>query len=304
MDQLDKLIIMDLLQNCRQSYQAIARKNGVTLNAIKKRVQKLLDTDVLEFCIEPDVAMIDGEWVLAFISTSGEENQAEFIATLGNNRMISEVGTLSGSRYIIYAVYSGMEGLSEFNRFLRMQEHVTELEVHQIMFQKGPKVEFSFQDLKILNCLIDDPRKRLSMIAECTGYSAKTVRRVLTELMNNRGVWFGSRLRLNSSDSVTILARIELDEKQVDLSKVLEFLNTDFPEFITPTISASEPVIFAAFFVEDVRDINPVIERVKTAPFIKSVVSIMGSESHSFSDLRRYWLEEKFREAGLHSPPK
>jgi len=142
------------------------------------------------------------------------------------------------------------------------------------------------------------------MIAECTGYSAKTVRRVLTELMNNRGVWFGSRLRLNSSDSVTILARIEWDEKQVDLSKVLEFLNTDFPEFITPTISASEPVIFAAFFVEDVRDINPVIERVKSATFIKSVVSIMGSESHSFSDLRRYWLEEKFREAGLHSPPK
>jgi DNA-binding Lrp family transcriptional regulator len=293
------MIIMDLLKNCRQSYQAIAKKHSVTMNAIKKRVQKLLDSGVIEFCVEPNVGMMDGDWVLAFLSTTGTEDQAEFIAKLGQNQMINEVGTVSGARYIIYAVCRGLEELSQFNKFLRSLEPVKDIEVHPLLMTRGSKIELSNQEIKILHCIVDEPRMRLSKIAECAGYSAKTIRRALNNLIEGDSIWFGARLRLNDADSLTFLAKIEWDEQQMALPDILGWLSTEFPEYWVPAISATEPIIFAAFLVKSVKEIAPIVERVKSARFVKSVISIMGGESHSFSDMRRYWLEEKFLEYGL-----
>lgn len=293
------MIIMDLLQNCRQSYQAIAKKHRVTMNAIKKRVQKLLDSGIIEFCIEPNVGMMDGDWALAFISTSGEEDQSEFIAKLGQNRMINEVGTVSGGGYIVYAVYTGLEELAEFNKFLRSQQPVKDIEVYQLLMNRGSKIELTQQEFRILRCIINDPRMRLSKIAECSEYSAKTVRRILNGLIDGDSIWFGARLRLNAADSITFLAKIEWDEQQKELSDILGWLSTDFPEFWVPMISATEPIIFAALLVDSVKGITPLIEKIRSAKFVKSAISIMGGESYSFPDVRRYWLEEKFAAYGL-----
>ena len=295
------MIIIDLLQNCRQSYQAIAKKHSVTMNAIKKRVQKLLDSGVIKFCIEPNVGMMDGDWVLAFISTTGVENQSEFIAELGQNQMINEVGTVSGARYIIYAVYRGLEELAQFNKFLRSLEPIKDIEVHPLLMTRGSKIELSRQEVKILHCIVDEPRMRLSKIAECTGYSAKTARRALNSLIEGDSIWFGVRLRLQDADSLTFIAKIEWNELQMELPAILGWLSKEFPEYWVPAISATEPILFAAFLVSSVKDITPIIERVQSARFVKSVISIMGGESYSFFDVRRYWLEEIFKEHGLDS---
>ncbi len=305
LDQLDKMIMMDLLNNCRQSYQALSQKHGVTLNAIKKRIQKLLADGVFEFCIEPNVAMIDGNWAIAFITTTGKEDQQSFIKELGENRMVNEVGTLSGAGYILYAVYSGLEGLSEFNRFLRSLEPVKDIEVHQLLMNRGSKIEISKKQLRVLHCIIDDPRMQLSKIAECSGYSAKTVRKALNELMESEGLWFGGRIHLNAADSVAFLVRIEWDEQKSELQDILEWLNVEFPiEYWLPMITASRPFIVAVFLVDSVKEINPIVEKIKKATFVKSATSVMGSESYSFHDLRRYWFEERFIDAGLKPRPE
>ncbi|MFW9931866.1 MAG: winged helix-turn-helix transcriptional regulator [Candidatus Thorarchaeota archaeon] len=302
MDRIDKLIIMDLLQNCRLSYQALARKHGITLNAIKKRIHKLLSDGVFEFCIEPNVAMFDGDWAIALIKTNGTENQMSFINELGSNRMINEVGTLSDSGYIIYAVYSGLEGFAEFNKYLRSLNPVVNIEVHQILMNRGPKLELTKKQVHVLHAIIDDPRMQLSTIADRTGLSAKTVRRILNELIEDAGIWFGSRLHLNSTDGVSFLVRVVWDENQSQLPDVLEWLSTEFSdEYWFPLISVNSPIIFAVFMVAKIKDINVVIEKLRKSPLLTSASAIMGSQSHSFYDLRRYWLEEKFIETGL--PP-
>ncbi|MFW9973895.1 MAG: winged helix-turn-helix transcriptional regulator [Candidatus Thorarchaeota archaeon] len=295
MDLLDKLIILDLLQNCRQSYQSIARKNGVTLNAIKTRIRKYLDDGIIEFSLEPHLANIDGEWAMALVSTEGTEDIEEFITHLGNNDMINEVGPLSGGSYIIFAVYTGREGLAKLAKFLRTTDHVKDVEIHQVFIEKGAKVEFSKSELKILRCLFDDPRMQLGRIAECAGYSAKTVRRILEKIVESNGIWFTLRLRLNAGGGLIFLARIEWDERKTELQEILDWLNNSFPvSYWIPLISVSEPVMFCAFVVDYVKDINPIIEHIKTTHFVRSVVPIMGTESYSFPDLRRQWLQNKF----------
>jgi DNA-binding Lrp family transcriptional regulator len=297
LDLLDKQIILDLLQNCRQSYQTLARKNSVTLNTIKKRIRKLLDDGVIAFSLEPHLANIDGDWVLAIISTAGTEDPKDFINQLGENDMINEVGPLSGGGYIIFAVYAGREGLSELATFLRVFNHVTDAEIHQVLIEKGKKVEFSKREIKILRCLLDDPRMRISKIAECTGYSAKTVRRGLQEIVESNGIWLTLRLRLNAGDSMTFLARIEWDERKAEIQDVIDWLTSEFPvSYWIPLISVSQPVVFGAFVVNHVKEINPIMERIKRAHFVKSTIPILGTESYSFPDLRRQWLQGKVLE--------
>ncbi len=297
LDLLDKQIIMDLLQNCRQSYQKLAKKNDVTLNAIKKRIRKLLDDGVIAFSLEPHLANIGGDWVLAIVSTAGTENPFDFINQLGENNMINEVGPLSGGRYIIFAVYAGREGFSKLATFLRTFDHVTAVEIHQVLIEKGMKIDFSKRDLKVLSCLLDDPRMRISKIAERTGYSAKTVRRGLQEIEESNGIWFTVRLRLNAGESLSFLARIEWDERKAEIQDVIDLLTSEFPvSYWIPLISVSQPVVFGAFVVDNARDINPIMERIKRANFVKATIPILGTESYSFPDLRRKWLQEKLLE--------
>jgi len=300
MDQLDKMIVMDLSLNCRQSYQALARKYDITLNAIKKRIQKLLALGFIEFYLLPHLAMLDGNWALSFITTSGQEDQQSFIKELGENRMVTGVGTLSRNSYNINSIHSGLEGLSEFNKFLRSLEPVKEIEVHQILMPRGSKVEISKKQLRILRCLIDDPRMQLSKIAECSGYSAKTVRRALNEVMESEGLWFGVKLEFSLADDIGFMVIIEWNEQESELQDILEWLNVEFPvEYWVPKIAASRPIIFAIFLVGSKREINPIVEKIKKTAFTKSVTFIMGSEGYSFPDLRRYWIEERFIEAEL-----
>lgn len=140
---------------------------------------------------------------------------------------------------------------------------------------------------------------RLGKIAECTGYSAKTVRRALQKIIDDKGIWFTLRLRLNAGDVLVFLARIEFDERKAQIQDILSWLSTEFPiSYWIPLISVSEPVMLCAFVVDYVKDINPIITRIKGSHFVSSAISIMGSESYSFPDLRRKWLQNKFLELG------
>ncbi|MFW9954200.1 MAG: Lrp/AsnC family transcriptional regulator [Candidatus Thorarchaeota archaeon] len=297
MDHLDKTIILDLVQNCRLSYQSIAKKNGVSLNTIKKRIRSYLQDGIIEFSIEPHLANMDGDWAVAIVTTNGTEVPREFIEHLGNHDMINEVGPLSGGGYIIFAVYVGREGLSELATFLRTTEHVMKVEIHQVLIDRGKKVEFSRSELKILRCLMDRPRMRLSKIADCTGYSAKTVRRGLQRIIESNGIWFTVRLRLNAGNSLVFMARIEWNERKAKVQDVITWLNTEFPvSHWIPLISVSEPIMYSVFVVDQVKEINPILSQIKSQDFVQSAISIMGTESYSFQDLRRKWLQDRILE--------
>ena len=47
-DLVDKQLLIELGGNCRLSYQTLARYLGLTVNAVKKRINKLVDTGVID----------------------------------------------------------------------------------------------------------------------------------------------------------------------------------------------------------------------------------------------------------------
>jgi DNA-binding Lrp family transcriptional regulator len=297
-DSLDKAILNELGMNCRTSYQSLAEKYGVSATSIKKRVEKLIEKGVLaEFIVELNLAMIDGEFFLALIRTDSSIKEHELVELLGSSEMISEVGALAGGSYIVFGSYIGATGLAEIGHFLRNQDSVKEVEIHTLLFPRGKKSQLKRLHLRVLKHLSDNPRMPVTKIAKSTGLATKTISRAIDEILESESVRLSIRWNLNASNSITFLSKIRWDEDKIDLGKMIDWLREKFPvDFWEPLISANEPVMFPAFVVNSLRDMERVTEILEEQEFIKSVVTLIGKPSRSFHDLRRYHLEDMLKD--------
>jgi DNA-binding Lrp family transcriptional regulator len=140
MDEIDKVILLGFSNNCRVSYQSVARELGISSNAVKKRVDHLIESGVIvRFSTELSLEMFGGDMALCILETDGTENEQEFCDTLGENPMIGLVGPSSGSMYMLFATYIGTIGLSDLGVFLRKQKPVINVEIYPLVFPRGKK---------------------------------------------------------------------------------------------------------------------------------------------------------------------
>ncbi len=297
-DPLDKAILSELGANCRVSYQTIADKNRISATAVKKRVEKLIESGVIvQFIVELNLAMIDGEFFLALIQTDASVAEEEFIATLGPHPMVSEVGALAGGTYIAFGTYIGSDGLMEIGKFLRTSKSVKRVEIHTLLFPRGRKFQLKNLHRRVLRQILDDPRTPVTKIARETGLAARTVSRAIDEILESQSVRLSIRWNLNATDSITFLSKIVWDEGKTNLGAMMDWLRKEFPvEFWEPLISAGSPAMFPAFVVDSLRDVERITDKLQRADFITSVVTLIGKPSRSFYDLRRYRLEEMVKE--------
>jgi DNA-binding Lrp family transcriptional regulator len=292
MDAMDKVIILALAMNCRLPYQSIARKLGVSSNAVKKRVDRLVDEGVItNFTVELSLAMFGGESALVLVTTDGTEDEEEFCDVLGANSMIGVVGPSSMSTYVAFAVYIGSEGLSALSTFIRAQKSVKDVQIIPIMYLKGKRVHFTKSHLRVLRLLVEDPRMKVGDISKRTGFAPRTARRLVNEIAESEGVRLGLMWDLNAGDGISFMLRVEWYPDKADSSRILQQL-AGFPEFYTPIISATQPVIFAAFVVSDIKEIDGLVKKMRSNAAIKSLVTYLGKKSRIYPDIRNIKLQE------------
>jgi DNA-binding Lrp family transcriptional regulator len=300
LDALDKAILQGLGANCRLSYQTLAKQNGVTATAVKKRIDRLLETGVIvTFTVELNLAMIDADYLLILVYTDEQHDNDKSAKEIGQHRMVSEVGVLAGSTIIAFASYQDAKDLAELRSFLISLEGVTEVEMHTLLFPRGKKMELKRLHIKILRCLVDDPRMPATEIANRTGLAVRTVTRGINEILEGEGVRISLRWNLNAADCITFLMQIEWDEHKASLDDILGWLREHFPqEFWEPLICASENMMFAAFVVETLKDMSRIGHEIRTCPLVISHTSLLGEPSRSYPDIRRYRLEELLEREG------
>ena len=316
MDAIDRKLLWELHDNCRTSYETLSRVLGISANAVKKRVAKLIDTGIIyNYTIMLSLDMLNSEVLYGLIYTDGEEQAQDFINQVGANPMIHVVGSiasLTGGAYIISAQYIGSQGLAELGRFIRGLNHVSEVELFPLLIPqdhadleafpiRSPRTEreFTKTELKVLQCLLEDAKMSISDIANRTGLTARRVGRTIQQLMD-RGVMFSVRWNLSAGGLDTVIIRIRVDEQQMPISEVSEWLRSKFPdEFWLPYISAKEPLVFAIFVVLNMQVAEHIAHTIKDAPFVKSIaVSVQFSET-KFPWLGELKIKEMLRNAGL-----
>ena len=294
LDALDKAILQDLGANCRLSYQTLAKKHNVTATAIKKRIGRLIDSGVIaDFTVELNLAMIDADYLLILIERDAIGDEEELVELIGAHTMVSEVGALAGSMIIAFASFQGAEDLTELRTYLKQLKGVKSVEMHTLLFPKGKKMDLKHLHLRVLRCLLEDPRMNVTDIAARTGLAARTVTRAINEILDGEGVRLSLRWNLNAGDHIAFLAKIEWDETSASFMEIIEYFRRSYKEaFWEPLVSASENIMFPAFVVESLKDVEQITHEIGELPYIKSVVTFLGKPSKSFSDLRRYRLEE------------
>ena len=148
MDSIDKHILLALDGNCRLSYQALSDRLGITANAIRKRLDRLIETGVIEeFVVILRPEMVGSEYLVALVQTDASEDEEEFIEYLGAHLNVVQAGqivTSSNRLYFVHCEYVGSEELKALSTFFRQLEPVTDADIEaRIGFQREVQKEWN-----------------------------------------------------------------------------------------------------------------------------------------------------------------
>ncbi|MFX1262698.1 MAG: winged helix-turn-helix transcriptional regulator [Promethearchaeota archaeon] len=304
MDSIDKRILLALDSNCRLSYQALAEKLGLTATAIKKRMERLVETGVIEeFSVLLKPAMVNSDYLVALIYTDGSEDEEDFMDLIGANLNVVQVGqvvTGVGRLYFLQCEYSGAEGLQGISAFLRTLDSVTHTELHTIVTQRGEQFEIKNLHLRVLKPLLKDARMQIGEIAAETGLPARRASRAIKELQDSDAFWFAVRWNLGLGNNAEFYLKIAFKEQRFKKDEMDEWLRTTFPhEFWFSFASAMEPILFAKFVTEHFRDAEKISSTAKNAPFSESVDVFLSYPVKKYPRLGRIKIEEMIRDASL-----
>lgn len=303
MDPVDKMILTEISKNCRVSYENLSKKTGLSANAVKNRVSALLDSGAISrFAISLDAAMINAEYFMALVITDGTEDIDEFLKYMGENEMVGHISLLAsavGGAYLLWGQYIGSSMLSDLRKFLRHPSTVQDVELHTILWRMGRKVDLANLHLRILAVLQKNPRALISEIAQEAGLAAKTVRRGIRELMEDGGVIFSARPDTAAGGLVNFYVRLELNEDETTLNEVVKWLKAEYPlELWDPTVSATDPVIFAEFVVDDLHQAEEIARHIRCQTFVKSTTTLVSYSNKKFKYYAETMLDDMIREAG------
>ena len=286
----------ELHENCRTSYQTLADKFGLTANAVRGRILKMMEMGIIDsFMVMLSPEMIDADVMCATAYTDGTEDTEEFVAKLGQHQTIMVVGVgacIDGNVYTIFAQYIRSEGLNKVASYIRSNKEVVRVDVYPILYPRGGKTRLTKIDLKILEVLLEDARLPISEIAKKTGYTARRVRRVLDHFLETNSIWTAVRWNLNASDYIQFLMKTTYDERAIKADDLVTWLKDSYPmKFWDTYFSATSPEVFVEFVVDNLREVLQLQHSLLKASFIKSASPLLR-----FAETKFPWLgEQKLR---------
>lgn len=305
MDQVDKSILFHLSVNYRASYQTIAKRLTLSVNAIKKRIQKMQEEGVIiGGILVPLNAMLGMEDWVAILKTDDPIPSDAFLDGLGAHSLVLSASILTDGSILCFGSYPGAQGLQDVGTFLRQMSGVKSVEFHTILSEPGKKRDLSLSDVKVLRCLYQDPRMSISEMSEQTRLTPRRIRKVIRELFGENGSepsyfieWdpLGGSLakdvsfrlnvhwNLNAGGHTAFVIIISHKEGVEHRSKIVSVLKEKYSvKFWYAYASAFEPVFFSVFVVEHMREASDILDTLRNTTEVTSAHAIYGYPSKVF----------------------
>lgn len=257
MDELDIQILSMLLDNCRESDRQIGKKIGISGNAVKSRIQKMIQNNVIEkftLKIEPPVLGYN----VVYIVISGQDlNQIlKQVKLIGEPFFVVPcVGDITVCSIVIKENVKAKIDLAK-----KIMKDVRVLSIFEAQ-NPGIRSDLTKTDLEIINVLLENPRAKLDEIAKATSLSTKTITRSLDKLQNDEAILFTliyDPIKLEQFVPYAILTWINKD-----LDKTLKILKEEFSSSFLqkPFIAKNQIVLF--LFSDNIFKIDAVIQKVR-----------------------------------------
>ena len=264
MDNLDMKILSRLLNNCRESDRQIGMKFGISGGAVRARIRKMEEREVIgEFFIKVEPSVF-GYGVLYFVVS--EENIDEIFEQLS---FVGEpyfvVPCIGGISVCSIVLKENMKQKIELASKLMKNVRVLSIfEAENIGFSSN----LTKTDLEILEELIINPRQKIENIAKNTNLSTKTITRCIEKLQKNNEIQF--TLIYNSRKIKDFIPHAILTWIEGDLKETLENLNNTFSESYLqiPFIAKNQIVLF--MYSDNIFKMDELTQKVRTIKNVKS----------------------------------
>ncbi len=187
MDEVDLALVKMLMANSRLTYRDLANETKLTITAIHKRVQHLVDTGIIEtFIARPNITALKGIAIGAWGTTKAKSID-EISIKLGEHESTFFVGSLSGKFIHLGAFLRDISELQNFSTFVAKTGQIEEPTIGIVSMPYPSMPEFfkniDYKILKALNC---DARKSIGDVADEVGISAKTVKKSIERMISNQ----------------------------------------------------------------------------------------------------------------------
>ncbi len=277
MDTVDKTILRALRVNCRVSYQSLANELDLSLNAVKTRVNKLVESGVIvQFGVWLDYSVIDAGFAFIEIELDGNQDEEFLESTITESPMTMSFGFNSSRGGLVRVEYQRMEMLSEYGSFLRKLPGIKAVDIHPIQTRPSNPYEFSKMELKVLRCLKDDPRMPVRTIANRIGSSSKRISTILQRFNDDNLIQFSIDWNLNAGGSTSFMLRFEYNDKMGGFKDLDELIRQKYDhEYWGSMKSSLQPLALAFFVVDHIRDAEDIAKELRNLEMINDMETIV-----------------------------
>jgi DNA-binding Lrp family transcriptional regulator len=181
-----------LLTNSRISYRELAEKLGLSVTAVHKRIQTLIDMGVIRK-FTTNLSVVAHNAIHIFIYGTTKTNSIpSLIPKLQAQGSIYWITVAGGNTLYTGAFLRNIAELDGLVKFVRDTAQIPEptvaitgSSIPPSMLNLKLQIKLCDLDYKIIRSMKDNSRKPIAEVAEDTGVSAKTVRRRLAYMRKN-----------------------------------------------------------------------------------------------------------------------
>lgn len=270
-------IISLLLVNSRLSYREIAGYLGLSVNAVYKRVQILIELDVIhKFTARINPYAVNAIYTLIF-GESKAENINLVASKLGEHENTYNIILSSRNYLYIGALLKNIHELDEYSSFVSQTAEIQNPSVGLLhgVYYSSPKrynvpisrtiaTNLDKLDIEIIRFLNRDSRKPISEVADDINSTSNTVRRRLNRMIKEGLIELSIQFNPVSSSDIFALLQISLSHSS-NKEEVAQYIADNYQPniFFCWAFSNLPNLLLCYTWCNNMNELNTIIQRLK-----------------------------------------
>jgi DNA-binding Lrp family transcriptional regulator len=257
-DEYDIYILRILARNCRASFRSISLDLGITTNTVKNRIKNLIENKILHrYVIHFNYAIL-GYKENCLVIVHDNINPNIIIEKFGSfGSVYLHVDCLGGTSVFGLAIKESIDDIESL-----LTSTVKPATLRNIFRGKleSTDVALTSTDLRIIKCLLGEPRMKNEDIAKLASVSQKTVKRRLEFMRRNHVIAFGIVYNPSAMKGYIYFGLI-IQTEHYQYQSVLEQVYINFERYLLRhPDTVHEDVIILNMYSRNIYDLESILK--------------------------------------------